>query len=199
MGTQGREQIRLTVDRPVIFVGESPSSRSGPPLGGAIGRRLAELAGVSEEELRRRCEMVNLLDECPPLQPGGKGRTFDAEAAGDAALRLRLWNPGAVLVLLGRRVARAFGLRPPSPVWMAETVLVVPHPSGIVRWWNRAENRRQAAVALRRFLSDHGGSGKREGESERPGRSAGSLEGRRGRPRRAVSSSSGPGPSGPER
>ena len=117
----------------VIIVGEAPSSRPGPVLGGAAGKRLAELAGVPEADLRARCALVNLLPVCPPLRPSGKGRTFDADAAGRAALLLYRIHPGARWVLLGRRVARAFGLNPPSPVWPAETVLVLPHPSGIVR------------------------------------------------------------------
>lgn len=147
----------------VIFVGEAPSSRPGPPLGGAIGRRLAELAGVPEAELRERCEMVNLLPVCPPLQGSGccrgKGRTFPARKAEVTAAVLEARSPDAAFVLLGRRVARAFGLVNLPPVADLGRFLSVPHPSGpsdVVLFWNRVENRQTAGIVLRRFLRRHG-------------------------------------------
>lgn len=142
----------------VIFVGEAPSSRPGPPLGGAAGRRLALLAGLPEAELRRRCEFVNLLDRCPPLQANGKGRTFDSSAAQAAARSLERALPGGRFVLLGARVARAFGIwhRDRLPISDSGRFLVLPHPSGIVIWYNDKRNVRRASVTLRKFLRRHG-------------------------------------------
>lgn len=59
------------------------------------------------------------------------------------------------MVLAGKRVALAFGLR--DPPWLRSVELdrgeaeafVIPYPSGIIRWWNDAANHRQAARLLK--------------------------------------------------
>lgn len=69
--------------------------------------------------------------------------------------------PSPTLILLaGRRVARAFRLW--TPTYLEETqvvgigvpVVVVPHPSGVNRWWNDRGNANQAKKFLERLGED---------------------------------------------
>lgn len=173
--------------RPLI-VGEAPGPRTDPsvPLDGRTGRRLAELAGISEEELRRRARIVNVLPRWPG--PAGKGSAFDPRAAAlPAAEAVRLHaRAGSLVLVLGWRAARALNgvlygvhrqeyLVPerhylgdvsvqvavvPDPMRMpgprsrrrAVRVAVVPHPSGINRWWNDPANVEAARSFLREAL-----------------------------------------------
>ncbi len=69
------------------------------------------------------------------------------------------WAPTKVL-LAGKRVARAFRLG--SPTYFEETrvegidvpVVVVPHPSGVNRWWNDRGNAADARKFLERLGED---------------------------------------------
>lgn len=133
-----------------LLVGECPGRTGGQPLEGAIGYRLAELAGLTYEEYLERTERTNLFDAHQP--------TWDAPAA-----RLQAWSlvamatawdpwPGRYIMLLGRRVAVAFGFedarwmepRGLSTIWVA-----LPHPSGRNRWYNDPENRDKLSAFLR--------------------------------------------------
>lgn len=143
-----------------VLVGEGPSGPVPPELAfqGPCWRRLARLAGVGEEDLRQILDSVNLLAEWPG--PGAsKGTAFPLPAARAAAAALDLgrWR---VVVLAGRRVAAAFAdlphldylerlaRFPRGQVWM-----VLPHPSGVNRWWNDPGNVALASAALRDLLA----------------------------------------------
>lgn len=131
--------------RPAI-VGEAPSMRTSRPFAGRSGERLAELAGVSLDVLRDRYRLVNLLRHWPGPNPHGKGSAWEPGLARDRAAAIRL-APGSILC--GRRVAQAFGL--PRVAFFEPDergVVVIPHPSGISRWWNDPQNVDEA----RRFL-----------------------------------------------
>lgn len=132
--------------KPAI-VGEAPSMRTSRPFAGASGRRLAELADASLDDLRGRFRLVNLLAHWPGPNPHGKGAAWNARAARDRAATVRL-PPGSLLC--GRRVARAFG-RSSQPFfeWVGG-VAVIPHPSGVSRWWNDPGNYELA----RRFVRE---------------------------------------------
>lgn len=125
--------------------------RTARPFAGASGERLARLAGVGPEVLRDRFRLVNLLRYWPGPEPGGKGSAFPMGEAREAARRLGLADGS---LLCGRRVAAAFGLaRAPYLEWVsigARRVAVIPHPSGVCRWWNEPSNLR----AARRFLEE---------------------------------------------
>jgi len=154
------------VTRPLI-VGEAPGPHTDPdvPLEGRAARRLAALAGLEEEELRRRARIVNVL----PRWPGsaGKGSRFDhREAAGPAEEVIRRHaRRGQRILVLGWRAARAldpvfYGLRR-QPILELEPhhvgpvpvrVAIVPHPSGISHWWNDPANVERASEFLRGVL-----------------------------------------------
>lgn len=80
----------------------------------------------------------------------GKGDAFDPAAARARARRMRL---APIVVLAGKKVAKAFGVVAPYLEWTTlrgRRVVVVPHPSGINRWWNDSKN----VQALRKLLAE---------------------------------------------
>lgn len=142
---------------PFVMVGEA--ARVGPPLSGRSGGRIEQLMG---SPLRDVFEPVNLLRRWPGKAAGGRGDAWPTAAARESAVRWlrrrRRRRDVRPVVLLGDRVAAAFGLRGATVLrWTAAglgdrlgmtVVAVVPHPSGINRWWNDARNAR----AAREFL-----------------------------------------------
>src|SRR5687768_10455370 len=146
------------ISRPLL-IGEATSVSGGRPFDGRSGRMLAGLAGLSLEEFLDAVEAVNLLPRWPGRSSAPKGHAFPRHDAFVAARRIDL--TGRTVVLAGKRVALAFGLREvkwltPAKVGRGEAFCaVIPHPSGIVRWWNEARNGRAVARFLRRLLAGH--------------------------------------------
>jgi len=140
-----------------ILVGEAPGPNNGRdrPFEGPSGARLAWLIG---EDWRQRVTAINLLDYWPG-SAGPKGSLFDAQAAmGAANMLLRARRP-TTLLLAGGRVARAFGIPTPATFFQHYALyrgrrwshaFVVPHPSGISRWWNSEANRERAREWFRK-------------------------------------------------
>lgn len=130
---------------PPILVGEAPSSTSDPsrPFSGRSGARLAALLG---RELDSVFELVNLL----PAYPGraGKGSGFDRELARARAAEIAATRGDRLLILVGHRVAAAFGLDGDYLV-ERDGAIVFPHPSGINRFWNDPANVTRARRVLR--------------------------------------------------
>jgi len=141
--------------RPYL-VGEAPSRRTEghPPLSGSSGRRLSETLGSPLEE---SFELRNLLEHWPGS--GGRGSRFDRPAAVLAAISLVTTEHPERVVCLGYRAAGAFllsrtdvealGWRSLTVAGHAFELAVVPHPSGVNRWWNEEGNRLAAAEFLR--------------------------------------------------
>ncbi len=143
-----------------LLLGEAPSrsTEGAPPFSGRSGERLRELAGV--DRLDEAFSVANLLDRWPGRD--GKGSAFPLDEARRAADRIEEQFVGRVVVLVGKRVCRAvFGGEHPylEPV-QAEVLgrgrrggpfaaYVLPHPSGINRWWNVDTNRARARRILR--------------------------------------------------
>jgi len=143
-------------DRPqILIVWECPARRQGRrgALDGDAGRRLARLFGVPHEDLLRRTRRHNLLDPAPEGGSRWPARTAALEAE---ELFARLGGQGWLWLLLGRRVAEAFGLPPREwLVWtevMVDLAAAVPHPSGRNRWYNDPRRRRRAERFLRPLL-----------------------------------------------
>jgi uracil-DNA glycosylase len=154
--------------RKLLLVGQAPNSRRTAKqlvldpslvLAGRSGFRLSKLAGVSFETYLRRTERVNLL----PYYPGEneKGKCFPIDDASFYARRLRREARGRRILLLGSSVAMAFAVSPkPLLRWRrlwtpsGEALFaVVPHPSGVNRWWNDAKNARRASRFLRKAFA----------------------------------------------
>lgn len=120
-----------------LLVGEAPGpTGGGPPLGGRAGRLLDRMAGRAFVDA---CDRVNLLDAWPGH--AGKASAFPAAEAREAAAALLAVDRHRVLLLAGKRVAGAFGLRRPEflcwyPLAGGRLAGVVAHPSGVNRWLN---------------------------------------------------------------
>lgn len=129
-----------------LLIGQAPSRGSDPalPLSGRSGGRLAALCGVDASDLRRRFDLLNLLDRWPGKD--GKRDAFPVDAARRRAIDLLLSGRmfGRRVVMLGGAVALTFGIRRYDYLrWSANetlTLAVAPHPSGVSRWWNDEAN-----------------------------------------------------------
>lgn len=130
--------------RPILVVGEMPGSPlGGPPLEGATGARLAELMGLQWADYLRVTERLNLVPSWRLSWPA-----VDARARAASLARL---FPRRRSILLGRRVAEAFGIECLTGVFEAPEgglVMTLPHPSGRNRWYNSDGNRQTARLLL---------------------------------------------------
>lgn len=141
----------------LVIVGEAPARRSGRrPFDGLSGDRLAKYMGLGDrDELLSRTECVNVLRRHPGPD-GDKGSAFPPEQAQRGARRLLSLLRGRTVLLASKRVARAFGVRVDYLRWQDHPegfrVAVIPHPSGVNRWWNEHENRRRFRRFARRTL-----------------------------------------------
>lgn len=154
----------MTAPRIPLLIGEAPARGSNGAFEAfsRSGERLARLLG-------RPFDAVNLL-----ARPLARGESWPRALASTMAASLyRDALADREVVLLGRRVARAFlGLSPhldalaeaewysrSDPTvprgdggWARAVVWVAPHPSGTSRHWNDAANRHAARAFFRRVL-----------------------------------------------
>lgn len=135
-----------------LIVGESnpygadPHFALYPAPDGSAGHRLAALVlGIPRAEYLRRFDRCNLLS----------GPRWSAPRARAAAASLLIERDNHRLVLLGRKVAAAFGVGVEQPTFSivdlagGKRAAVIPHPSGLCRVWNEpgAFERARAVVA----------------------------------------------------
>src|SRR5258708_4171208 len=137
-----------------LIVGEAPGKGgdASKPVEGRVGARLAACAGLTFEEFLTTFDRVNLLQEQP--QDNGNGTDFNIKAAGRRARELELSLEQLPLVmLLGKRVAAAFRMTRVEYFQAAfigtVPTFVVPHPSGINRWYNDLDNELQMIRFMR--------------------------------------------------
>jgi len=140
-----------------LIVGQAPgpAGAKGRALDGedarGSGARLAAVMGIDLSRFLELFDTANLL-ECWPGSAGGKGDAFPLAAARARAQAFDA--PNRVVILLGlTTVARVFGIPGSQPVLRffplaGRAFAVVPHSSGIVRWWNVKANRKAAAAFL---------------------------------------------------
>lgn len=133
-----------------LLVGEAPCQKGGLPFTGRAGTVLEDLAGFNP---RSAFDCVNLL----PAWPGhaGKGSAFpmhDARVA--ATAMLSVLPTGKVVIVAGKRAARAFGVKAPAFLsWQfvdGKLLGIIPHPSGVNRWLNDPVNREATGAFLRK-------------------------------------------------
>lgn len=125
----------------IYVVGESLGS-------GGTRRRLAALFEVPEAEMMDAVLWLNLW-EYPGARPERYVRLVEESA-----------DPTDAIILLGRRVQRAFGLEQQEPLTTivrgsGTTILCLPHPSGLNRWWNDPAHVVEATTALRALWGAH--------------------------------------------
>lgn len=137
-----------------LIVGEAPSKKefTERPIEGRVGARLAACCGLPLDAFLTHFDRVNLLHVRQDTRE--KGFEFDAAAAAQVAhamantfdSRFELYE-GRTVLLLGKRVATAFGAHDRyfelQHVGTKANVYVLPHPSGVNRWWNDEANQRR--------------------------------------------------------
>ena len=153
------------------LVGQAPSRRGDPrkPLAGPNGRKIAQLAEMSYDELIA-CRRKHLNTHYNGKR--GKRDAFDETQGNLKAANVLLdWRVERI-VLLGKNVARCFGFR--DIPFLAEislygrSFLIFPHPSRVNRWWNERRNEQRARQLLQRFLRGETQSLKREKRGRKP-------------------------------
>ena len=138
----------LSGRRPLLL-GEVRQDRlPGPALLGRSGRQLATALGMDPDAYAVAFRRRNLL----ATWPGGD--RWPTALAVATAQRMTLCG---VVILLGRRVAHAFGLVALPPLaWVPlgdATLAVLPHPSGLNRSWNDRAHVLAAGALLRDALA----------------------------------------------
>jgi uracil-DNA glycosylase len=146
----------------LLFVGQAPSQDSDgqPPFTGKCGKFLAEtLLNTTQEQMLLDHDFMNVFDRWPGK--GINGDKFPMREAKDRVPYLVEKLRDRVVVMLGHNVATAFGakgftyltwyeIRNPKNVndVIVPKMVVVPHPSGINRYWNVPSNRLIASKFL---------------------------------------------------
>lgn len=122
-------------------------------LGGSgyvASQRIAELIGVDRGVFMHAIVWVNLFDSAA------------SDPAKYIAMIDRASSPEDAIVLLGRAVAKEYGMESLGPLaavrrhgGMGATVVAFPAPSSVNRWWTKSTNVALAADVLKRVWSDH--------------------------------------------
>jgi hypothetical protein len=145
--------------RKIFLIGQAPSKTGDPRkplLGGRPAQLIMRLAEMTPTEYLQKFHRVNLLNRWPGKT--GKGDAFPLGAARVAAENLSPRLRGQTVVFLGQGVASAFDFPTTSVLrWFSwfggGRAAILPHPSGINRWWNSSLNMKQAARFMKRLLS----------------------------------------------
>ena len=147
----------------IIFVGQSPSfsSQGLAPMAGKSGRYLAELMGLTQETMLVNHDFVNVLDKFPGKNSCGMDN-FPLQEARNKAERVILpMMKNRVVILLGKNVGKAFNMPKNvqyfcrlSVVGITDHVWIIPHPSGLNRFWNHEVNVLNARKFFTEILSD---------------------------------------------
>jgi len=142
-----------TADR-IVLIGQAPNRIGRDDVLVRACARLALFADLRLDDLLGRTDRVNLFLVFPGKN--GKGDSFNDKLARSRARRM---TPGLFdrrVILLGRRVARAFDFRESVFTFHLHhgaDIAMMPHPSGINPFYNDSANRRRAGKFLRSALS----------------------------------------------
>lgn len=154
MYTNGNFEMKTSK---LLFVGQGPSKDGDPyqPLEGDLAKRIGFL--LRTEDFAETFARINLNSEwIGKVKGDGKGDVFDV-AEGRTSAKVLLRGSWIGYVLLGKRVADCFDVRgePLDTIHHGvKSFFLLPHPSGINRWWNDPENILQASDKLRTFVYD---------------------------------------------
>lgn len=138
-----------------VIIGQAPSKRGDPanPLSrDPVASRLAGLFGVTKDEYLERFDRINLIGIWPGKK--GKGDAFPMAEAAAAAEKLKDALLGRTVLFLGVATAKAFRYPYDALEWHSFNeglAAVLPHPSGVNRWWNDEGNSERASVFCRRM------------------------------------------------
>lgn len=159
---------RTHITKEVVIVGENPARRAYArdpnvkPLWGPSARVLCSLIGFALDEtfgavpprlrdhqrhafLSTRANLMNLC----------YGKEWSQVTADNSARKILDQVP-AIVVMLGRKVARSFTkqkLNLYEPVYeRGSELILIPHPSGLNRMYNEQQHRERAGAVLRKAL-----------------------------------------------
>lgn len=137
-----------------ILLGEAPGRGHDdqPAFSSRSGQFLSDLIG---QDVREALDCQNLLQKWPG-RSAGKGALFPQDLARISARRFLEEVPqDARVIFAGQRVVKAFGFRKLPPLeWVHRYVgarfwcALLPHPSGVNRWWNDPEHLIDARLFL---------------------------------------------------
>lgn len=157
-----------------VLVGQANPDPLRPPFDGRSGRFLARLLGLGLPRFLELFECRNLLRA--DGRRLAKGREFGPAQVAEARAAAGLLDlRGRTVVAAGLNVARALGAERPRLMGFArlgrgeELAAVLPHPSGIVRWWNDGLNRLEARALLEALLERCWRAGMADLRACRPG------------------------------
>lgn len=154
------DQRRSYTARRVVIVGrdnpltDRPGAALLPWPRRSTGHRLLEITeartGCGTVEYMRRIGRVNLLLTSEIAGPGpGRAAAYRMTAELRAADIIKDVLPDARLILLGRDVAQAFGMRDAEPLqWTSDKIALMPHPSGRNLWFNDPAHRAAAEIFM---------------------------------------------------
>ena len=134
----------------MLIIGQAPGgsddiSDKKRVFEGTPGRRLAGLCGLTLDEFLAAFDTINVLERFPGKQ--GKGDAFPIKEARLCAAEINTEKYDLIL-LAGKNVAAAFGWVDAQYMEWRERFVVIPHPSGVNRWWNDPRN----MGSMRRFM-----------------------------------------------
>ena len=153
----------LSADRRILLIGQAPGPNTDPgeplplePRSSTAGR-LCMFIGVHPNQFRGQVQRVNLLQYHP-----GRRRHHDRFPEREGRVAAQAMMPllsGRAVVLLGRKVAKAFGAEnAPFHEWLVPSwcsyFAVAPHPSGRNHWYNDEGNRRECREFWQEALGD---------------------------------------------
>lgn len=146
----------LTLRRKILLIGQAPSrtSQGKLPFSGQSGKRLADLAVIPQKDLKNYFKMINVFDYWPGRS--GKGDAFPRDKIPDK-LRKMVASYSAT-IFVGRGVADRFKFNPPEYlIWYSyphrkQAASILPHPSGVNRWYNDPQNLKDAQMFLRGII-----------------------------------------------
>lgn len=153
----------------LTLIGQAPSRNGDPmrPLEGMMAKKLAYLFGCAEHEYLACTQRLNVLGHfCGKTKKGDRFPLFVARVN---ANRIRYSLGGCRVLFIGVGTARAFGIIDKPLSWRRHLVgngetfnaAVIPHTSGINRWWNDESNKRKARRFCRRAWTLYGRKGAR--------------------------------------
>lgn len=152
-------EAKLSPPTRTLIVGQAPSASAGHrrAFDGRSGARLAELMGIPHADMLKRFDTVNLIPVFPGKERRARGDRFSMREARRGAARVLMGVFWSRILVVGIATARAIGLGPVSGdvnvlLWgtgpEGATYGVVPHPSGLNRWWNDPDNERRGRAFL---------------------------------------------------
>ena len=154
----------MTGSKKILLVGQAPSRTGVNPLEAltptSSSGKLMNLMGLTEDEYMTSFQRVNLIDEYPGPLASGKGDKFPLRQARDKAKRILQQMSEYHILCIGKRVGQCFNLDQ-CFVWedriqcyplTRNRIAMIPHTSGLNRFYNDPRNLDRAKAFLREDL-----------------------------------------------